>query len=63
MDSTLRSNLSVGMPLDLTVIAHEDYGFRMRRRIHADDEEFGRISAHWGDALRRGFDTLPSVLD
>lgn len=63
MDSTLRSNLSVGMPLDLTVIARDTFDFQMRRRIAADDEEFGRISAEWGDALRRGFESLPSVLD
>jgi putative proteasome-type protease len=63
MDSTLRSNLSVGMPLDLTVIARDTFTFRMRRRIHADDEEFNRISAQWGATLRQGFESLPSVLD
>lgn len=62
MDSTLRSNLSVGMPLDLTVIARDTYGFLERRRIGADDEEFGRISAQWGDTLRQGFESLPTVL-
>jgi len=63
MDSTLRSNLSVGMPLDLTVISRDTFDFRMRRRIHADDEEFNRISAQWGATLRHGFESLPSVLD
>jgi putative proteasome-type protease len=63
MDSTLRSNLSVGMPLDLTVIARDTYTFRLRRRIHPEDEEFGRISAQWGATLRNGFESLPSVLD
>ncbi len=63
MDSTLRSNLSVGMPLDLTVISKDDLTFRLRRRIYPEDEEFGRISAHWGETLRRGFETLPSVMD
>lgn len=63
MDSTLRSNLSVGMPLDLTVISRDDLTFRLRRRIYPEDEEFSRISAHWGETLRRGFDTLPSVMD
>lgn len=63
MDSTLRSNLSVGMPLDLTVIARDTFGFRMRRRLSADDEEFNRISSHWGYALRAGFESLPTLLD
>ncbi len=63
MDSTLRSNLSVGMPLDLTVIRANDHAFRLRRRIEKDDEEFNRISAQWGAVLKAGFDSLPSVLD
>lgn len=63
MDSTLRSNLSVGMPLDLTVIERDSYSFKVRRRIEADDTEFARISQSWSSALRRGFEDLPSVLD
>lgn len=63
MDSTLRSNLSVGMPLDLTVIERDSFAFKVRRRIEADDQEFGRISQSWSAALRRGFEDLPSVLD
>lgn len=62
MDSTLRSNLSVGMPLDLTVIARDAYDFSIRRRIEADDVDFGKISQSWGASLRRGFEDLPSVL-
>lgn len=62
MDSTLRSNLSVGMPLDLTVIERDSFGFRVRRRIAVDDEEFSRISAQWGATLRQGFESLPTVL-
>lgn len=63
MDSTLRSNLSVGMPLDLTVIPRDTFDFKARRRIEADDEEFLQISHSWGAALKRGFEDLPSVLD
>lgn len=63
MDSTLRSNLSVGLPLDLTIIPRDAFGFRLRKRIEADDEDFGRISQSWSAALRKGFENLPSVLD
>ncbi len=63
MDSTIRSNLSVGMPLDLTVIAKDQYCFRTRRRIEADDEEFLSISESWSHTLRRGFEDLPTILD
>lgn len=63
MDSTLRSNLSVGMPLDLTVIPTDTFDFRVRTRIEADNEEFVKISHGWSTALRKGFEDLPNVLD
>ncbi len=63
MDSTLRSNLSVGMPLDLTVIPTDAFCFSKRVRIEPDNEEFGRISLAWAAALRRGFEDVPDVLD
>jgi putative proteasome-type protease len=63
MDSTLRSNLSVGMPLDLSVIARDDFRFRVRTRIEPDDEQFVKISQGWSAALRKGFEDLPNVLD
>lgn len=63
MDSTLRSNLSVGMPLDLTVIEAGAFDFRVRNRIEADNEEFAMISQGWSAALRKGFEDLPNVLD
>lgn len=63
MDSTLRSNLSVGLPLDLSIIPRDAYRFSLRRRIEADDAEFLSISRQWGAALQRAFDTLPSLID
>lgn len=63
MDSTLRSNLSVGMPLDLTIIPSDSFGFSVRRRIDADDPEFSQISRQWSDLLRQAFDSLPSLID
>ncbi len=61
MDSTLRSNLSVGLPLDLAVIDPVNIRFATNRRIESDDEEFGAISAGWANAIRNAFDTLPEV--
>ncbi|MFV0491639.1 MAG: peptidase [Pseudorhodobacter sp.] len=55
MDSTLRSNLSVGMPLDLAVIEKDDCRISMRRRIEAGDEDFRRMSLAWSEALRDSF--------
>lgn len=55
MDSTLRSNLSVGMPLDLAVIERDSFTVGKKRRIEAGDEEFRAMSEAWSNALREGF--------
>ncbi|MDO5632043.1 MAG: proteasome-type protease [Paracoccus sp. (in: a-proteobacteria)] len=55
MDSTLRSNLSVGMPLDLAVIEKDTCKVTRRRRILEGDPDFMRISAAWSAALRDSF--------
>ena len=55
MDSTLRSNLSVGMPLDLLVIERDACRTTLSRRIEAGDEAFRAMSEAWSKALRDGF--------
>jgi putative proteasome-type protease len=55
MDSTLRSNLSVGMPLDLAVIERDALRVTQRRRIEAGDPAFRAMSEAWSTALREGF--------
>ena len=55
MDSTLRSNLSVGMPLDLCVIEKDAFAVSFKRRNEAGDEAFRAMSEAWSSALREGF--------
>jgi len=61
MDSTLRSNLSVGMPLDLTVIRTGEYRLSTSRRIEIEDPYFSAVSQQWASALREAFRSLPEV--
>ncbi len=58
MDSTLRSNLSVGMPLDLAIIRQGDCRLHEKRRIEAGDEDFRKMSEAWSNALREGFSRI-----
>ncbi len=58
MDSTLRSNLSVGMPLDLCVIERDACRVTLKRRIEAGDEQFRAMSEAWSRALRDGFSQI-----
>ena len=55
MDSTLRSNLSVGMPLDMAVIEKDGLEISELRRIEAEDPVFSRMSHSWSDALKDAF--------
>ena len=61
MDSTLRSNLSVGMPLDLCVIERDTCKVGQRRRIEAGDKGFSAMSEAWSDALRDGFTRITDL--
>ncbi|MGO4915736.1 peptidase [Pseudogemmobacter sp. W21_MBD1_M6] len=55
MDSTLRSNLSVGMPLDLLVVRQGACRVDEKRRIEQGDPVFAAMSDAWSEALRRSF--------
>ena len=54
-DSTIRSNLSVGLPIDLLVYARDTLKLERVRRIARDDPYFQKLSNDWGKALRRAF--------
>ena len=58
-DSTLKANLSVGLPLDLLVMARDTYEPTHERRITHNDKYFEVISGRWGDQLKEAFHALP----
>jgi putative proteasome-type protease len=59
MDSTLKSNLSVGLPLDLLV--YEADTLKVDKLINIDDTNpyFKMIRTSWGQRLRQVFDSIP----
>ncbi|MBK8630812.1 MAG: peptidase [Sphingomonadales bacterium] len=58
-DSTMRSNLSVGLPLDMIVIPADRAQPVIRRRIDAQDEYFRMLSAMWGRLLNEARQQVP----
>src|ERR1700689_3958336 len=60
MDSTIRSNLSVGPPLDLCIIKRDE--FKLSSHISVDFEHpyFKMIRERWGFALQEVFSELPN---
>jgi putative proteasome-type protease len=60
-DSTMRSNLSVGMPIDLICYERDSLAIRMRRRFDQGDAYFSALSADWSEGVRRVFRELPDL--
>ena len=60
MDSTIRSNLSVGPPLDLAIIRRDEFKLATHISIDMDNEYFKMIRTRWGFALREVFSELPN---
>jgi putative proteasome-type protease len=58
-DSTLKSNLSVGLPLDLLLYENDTFKVRLKKRIALDDPYYRTISDGWSNALKLAFKSLP----
>jgi putative proteasome-type protease len=54
-DSTLRSNLSVGLPIDMLTYEAGTLRFEHMKRIGQDDPYFKMLSSEWSKALRTAF--------
>ena len=59
MDSTIRSNLAVGLPLDLVIVKRDCYAVARHMSIDSDDEYFHDLRDLWSEALREAFARLP----
>jgi putative proteasome-type protease len=59
MDSTIRSNLSVGLPLDLVIIRRDEMRVARHASVDPDNAYCRSISSGWSDALRHAFVQLP----
>ena len=59
-DSTMRSNLSVAMPIDLICYERDTLEVRMRRRFEPGDAYFTALGNQWSDGLREAFRRLPA---
>jgi putative proteasome-type protease len=59
MDSTIRSNLSVGPPLDLAIMRRDEFKLATHISIDFDNEYFTMLRKRWGFALREVFSELP----
>ena len=59
MDSTIRSNLSVGLPLDLLTVQRD--ALRVHSHVNIDEQHayFRMVRTRWSESLRHAFHELP----
>jgi len=60
-DSTMRSNLSVGMPIDLICYKIDSLAVTMRRRFEPDDHYFSELSNQWNTGVREVFSRITDM--
>lgn len=58
-DSTIRSNLAVGLPIDLIVIRRDALEAELRYRIEPDDDYFRALGDQWSAALKAAHSAIP----
>ncbi|WP_296419141.1 peptidase [Pseudooctadecabacter sp.] len=59
-DSTVKSNLSVGLPFDVHLFEDGQFDASRRGRVEVDDPVYRTISTGWGEALKTALDQLPA---
>ncbi|NGY05179.1 peptidase [Solimonas terrae] len=59
IDSTLRSNISVGPPLDLAIVPKDALAVSHKLRLDLDTPFFARLRESWGRQLAASFGNLP----
>lgn len=61
MDSTMKSNVTVGPPVDLLVYLTDELNLSRMRRFASDDADLVKIRVRWEQALRQAVMKLPQV--
>ena len=58
-DSTMKSNISVGLPIDMLWYPRDSLRVGLQQRIRENDPYFTMLRTRWGGGLRRVFAELP----
>ena len=61
LDSTMRSNVAVGPPIDMMVYRNDELAIRTYRRFQPEDEALSSIRSQWEQGLRSAISTLPDI--
>ena len=61
LDSTMRSNVTVGPPIDLLAYGVDELEITRQRRFTAGDPDLVKIGVRWEQALRQAVGRLPQI--
>jgi putative proteasome-type protease len=61
LDSTMKSNVTVGPPIDLLAYSKDELNITRHRRFEADDAALAKIRTRWDQALRQAVLKLPDI--
>jgi putative proteasome-type protease len=61
LDSTMRSNVTVGPPIDLLAYGVDELEITRHRRFAAGDPDLVKIGMRWEQALRQAVQRLPEI--
>ncbi|MGH7214579.1 MAG: peptidase [Tepidisphaeraceae bacterium] len=61
LDSTMKSNVTVGPPIDLLIYLRDELDITRQRRFDADDVDLNKIRTRWQLALRQAVNKLPDI--
>lgn len=61
LDSTMKSNVTVGPPVDLLCYAKDELAVTRHRRFAADDTGLQKLRKRWDEAIRQAVARLPDI--
>jgi predicted proteasome-type protease len=61
LDSTMKSNVTVGPPIDLIAYSNDELDLTRQRRFEGDDPAWNRLRARWDVAMRQAIARLPAI--
>jgi putative proteasome-type protease len=61
LDSTMRSNVTVGPPIDLLIYGRDELRITRHRRFSTKDPDLLGIHSQWEHALRKAVQELPGI--
>ena len=58
IDSTLKSDLTVGPPIDFTVYKKDDYKILSQKCLNITDDEYSKVCNQWSDGIFKVFNSF-----